>query len=192
MKTQNLLKKNSERKIIVSCSNLYKWKRVNKIISSLSKIKTLNIEWFHFGDGPEYEKIIELAKKQLKNNIKFNFLGRVDNDTILEWYQKNIPPLFINLSNSEGVPVSIMEAMSFGIPCIATIVGGCGELVTQNTGFPVDVNLSDKKIAGIIDGFFSLEPEIQEEMRKNAYSCIQDKFNANKNYFNFCEDILSL
>ena len=39
-----------------------------------------------------------------------------------------------------------MEAMSFGIPCIATNVGGCGELVTKNSGFPKDVNLSNEEI----------------------------------------------
>ena len=192
VKNQNLLSENLERKIIVSCSNLYSWKRVDKIIKSLSKAKTSDIEWYHFGDGPEYEKIINLANNQLKNNVVFKFLGRVDNSSLLDWYKKNTPSLFINLSSSEGVPVSIMEAMSFGIPCIATNVGGCGELVTENSGFPVDVNLSNKKIARIIDDFFNLNLEKQEEKRKNAYDHIIDNFNAEKNYALFCSDILAI
>lgn len=191
VKTQNLLKSNSERKIVVSCSNLNKRKRVDKIINSLSRTKTLNIEWYHFGDGPELEKITELANNQLKNNVAFKFLGRVENNILLDWYKENYPSLFINLSSSEGVPVSIMEAMSFGIPCIATNVGGCGELVTKNSGFPIDVNLSNEEIGRIIDYFFNLNLEKQEEKRKNVYNHIIDKFNAEKNYTLFCSDILT-
>ena len=41
---------------------------------------------------------------------------------------------FINLSDSEGIPVSIMEAMSVGIPIIARDVGGNREIVTNNNG----------------------------------------------------------
>ena len=41
--------------------------------------------------------------------------------------------LFINTSSSEGVPVSIMEALSVGIPIIATDVGGTKEIVTKTT-----------------------------------------------------------
>jgi glycosyltransferase involved in cell wall biosynthesis len=191
VRSQNLIIKKSERKIIVSCSNLYSWKRVDKIIKSLSKVKTSDIEWYHFGDGPEYEKIINLANHQLKNNVVFKFLGRVENNSLLDWYKEKSPSLFINLSSSEGVPVSIMEAMSFGIPCIATNVGGCRELVTENSGFPVDVNLSNEKIARIIDDFLNLNLEKQEEKRKNAYNHIINKFNAEKNYALFCSNILA-
>ena len=42
--------------------------------------------------------------------------------------------LFVNMSLSEGIPVSIMEAISFGIPIIATNVGGNAEIVNDETG----------------------------------------------------------
>ena len=48
---------------------------------------------------------------------------------MLDYYKNNIIDIFINLSASEGIPVSIMDAISFGIPCIATNVGGTGEIV---------------------------------------------------------------
>ena len=190
VKNQKLLPIDFKKKVIVSCSNLNKRKRVDKIIECLSCLKSENIEWYHFGHGPEYEKILIKAKKLLKYNVSFKLLGRVDNSTLLDWYRKNNPSIFINLSRSEGVPVSIMEAMSFGIPCIATNVGGCGELVTEKSGFPVDDKLSIKKIAIIIDDFFNLNAVEQEEKRKNAYNHIKDKFNANKNYTLFCSDVL--
>jgi len=45
---------------------------------------------------------------------------------VLNYYASNPVDVFINTSSSEGLPVSIMEAMSFGIPVIATNVGGTG------------------------------------------------------------------
>lgn len=38
------------------------------------------------------------------------------------------------MSDSEGIPVSIMEAMSFGIPVIARNVGGMSEIVNEENG----------------------------------------------------------
>ena len=47
---------------------------------------------------------------------------------------------------------------------------GCGELVTENNGFPIDVNLSNKEIARIIDDFFDLNLQKQEEKKKRIQS----------------------
>lgn len=49
--------------------------------------------------------------------------------------------LFVNMSLSEGIPVSIMEAISFGIPIIATNVGGNAEIVNDETGVLIPVNI---------------------------------------------------
>ena len=54
--------------------------------------------------------------------------------------------MFINLSSSEGIPVSIMEAQSFGIPVIATNVGGSGEIVVSETGVLVDENRTEASV----------------------------------------------
>lgn len=45
------------------------------------------------------------------------------------------------MSLSEGIPVSIMEAISFGIPIIATNVGGNAEIVNDETGVLIPVNI---------------------------------------------------
>lgn len=50
-------------------------------------------------------------------------MGYIANKDLLDWYKTNKPSIFINVSSSEGVPVSIMESMSCGIPTIATDVG---------------------------------------------------------------------
>ena len=57
--------------------------------------------------------------------------GNVDNAALLEDYITENYYLFVNVSSSEGIPVSIMEASSVGIPCLATDVGGTGEIISD-------------------------------------------------------------
>lgn len=188
---QKLVSLNVSKKIIVSCSNIIAVKRVEKIIESLSFIKTKKVKWVHFGTGLNDDKIKELALKKLNKKVDFEFMGRVENNSLLSWYKKNNPDLFINLSYSEGIPVSIMEAMSFGIPCIASRVGGCIELVTNAVGYPVAVDLPEEEIGGIIDKFFTLSKSEKEIMRTTSHTHILENFNSTKNYVEFCESIQS-
>lgn len=186
---QKLLPLDVSKKIIVSCSNIIPVKRVDKIIKSLALTKTRNIKWVHFGTGKNDSEIKALALKLLDGKVDFKFMGRVGNNALLDWYKKNNPDLFINLSYSEGIPVSIMEAMSFGIPCIASKAGGCLELVTNSVGFPVSIDASYKKIADLIDNFFNLTPQKKKKIRKSAHAHILDYFDSTKNYIDFCESL---
>lgn len=189
--TQNFIPADNE-KILVSCSNVIPVKRLDKIIQTLLFVKTENLKWIHFGEGPELEKVKNTARKVLPKNISCEFLGHVKNEYLLNWYKKNKPSIFINLSSSEGIPVSIMETMSFGIPCIASKVGGSEELVTKKVGYPVEKDLSNKKIATIIDEFFKLSIEEKNNIRINSYNHILNNFNSSKNYTEFFNEIQAL
>jgi len=191
VKPQKFLELSSTKKIIVSCSNIIPIKRVEKIIKSISLIKTNDIKWVHFGSGLMSKKVEKMASKLLNKKVAFEFMGYFENNLLLKWYKENNPSLFINLSLSEGIPVSIMEAMSFGIPCIASSVGGCDELVTDSVGFPVSVNASSEDVSLIIDKFFMLPESEKKRLRKRAYNHIIENFNSTKNYTKFCESMIS-
>ncbi len=60
--------------------------------------------------------------KRLETRIVLR--GGISNAEVFQFYRDNKVDLFVNASTSEGLPVSIMEAISFGIPSIATNVGG--------------------------------------------------------------------
>jgi glycosyltransferase involved in cell wall biosynthesis len=76
------------------------------------------------GEGPEREKIQSLvADCQLTSHVRFLGL-RKDVDRLLK-----ATDLFLLTSISEGIPLTVLEAMAAGLPVVATQVGGLGEII---------------------------------------------------------------
>lgn len=113
---------------LVSCSWMRPVKRIHLIVEALAKLD-IPVEWTHFGDGEEFGRIRQMVDVLDKPNIRCHLRGRAVNQDILAAYGTEDFDAFINVSESEGVPVSIMEAMSFGKIIIATDAGGSGEIV---------------------------------------------------------------
>jgi colanic acid/amylovoran biosynthesis glycosyltransferase len=151
---------------IVSCSNLVPVKRVELIIRTLALLK-LPVHWIHYGDGPERGKIIKEAEA-LPENIKAEMKVQVSHNELMTFFRSNSVDLFLNVSSSEGVPVSVMEAMSFGIPVIATNVGGTSEIVSERTGLLINADFTPEYLAGKILELSQRNdlPEIRAAARK--------------------------
>jgi glycosyltransferase involved in cell wall biosynthesis len=168
---------------IVSCSNLIPLKRVHLIIEALSLLSSDRIHWVHFGDGIEENKLKNLANKKLFENISFEFKGRIENKEVLNFYKTNKPNLFINVSSSEGIPVSIMEAMSYGIPCIATNVGGNSEIIKDRyNGILLNSNPTIEEISSFILDFKKMNNSKYNEFCEKAYITWEKEYNAEKNF----------
>ncbi len=172
---------------IVSCSNLIPLKRVHLIIEALSLINEVPMRWIHFGDGPLWKDLNDQAKDILPPNISWKFMGRIHNEALLQWYRENPVSVFINVSETEGVPVSIMEAMSFGIPVIGTNVGGTKELVYNGNGFLISSIPHQNEINETIR--LTFESPLK---RKVAFETWKNKCNAEHNYSSFIDEILNL
>ncbi len=186
---QKNINPNPERFILVSCSNVIPLKRVDLIVKSLAKIEDKKIEWVHFGDGPQLKEVEKLANVMLPVHVSATFKGRVANQEVLNWYAENNPSVFINLSTTEGIPVSIMEAMSFGIPVIATDVGGTSEIVNNENGLLLRANPSEGEISDAITSFV----DDRERMSlKSIAACQtwQKQYNADVNYSSFVDALL--
>jgi len=180
---------------LVSCSNLIPIKRVELIIRALSFVENLEIDWTHFGDGTEQASIRVLASQLLdsKDNIEYHFPGRIPNWKVLEYYSDHTVDLFITLSRYDGIPVSIMEAMSFGIPALATDVGGVSEIVINGkTGFLLDQEVNPKDVAEVIETVAEMDAEQYDAMRAEAKNMWGTFYSADINYPEFCKKVLSL
>ena len=182
----------SEKFILVSCSNVIPLKRVELIVNALAEIKGANISWIHFGDGPQLETIKALAKELLPDHIKAEFMGRVTNQKIIHWYAENNPSLFINVSTTEGVPVSIMEAMSFGIPVIATNVGGNSEIVNDENGYLLKADIKPMELAETIKSFIDLSSTLKEMKQVASFETWKMMYNADDNFSQFVKTIQDL
>jgi glycosyltransferase involved in cell wall biosynthesis len=181
---------------IVSCSFLVPVKRVDKIIHSLyilsEKLRNTKLKWTHIGSGPLEEKLKHIANKRLskKRNVEFNFLGHLDNKDVYNFYKNNKVDVFINVSESEGVPVSIMEAMSCHIPIVASNVGGIRDMIENGKN---GILLSNKcEIDEIVNALEVTKFFKKANIRKRSYEIYLDKYNAYKNYNNFINDLKSL
>ena len=177
--------------IICSCSNLIPLKRVDRIIAVLSKLKIDNFRWIHFGDGPLRTELEQIAKKRLPN-VEYEFRGIVPNSEILDFYATQYVDLFINLSSSEGIPVSIMEALSAGIPVVATDVGGTAEAVNDENGFLVPADFNDKEVAQKIESYMNCDADKKQAYRHRAYEFWKENYDAGKNYNEFADLLLNL
>lgn len=174
---------------IVSCSNIVPVKRLDLLYNAL-QLLDFEVEWTHYGDGVEYDKMLYIVKKS-KKNIKINFKGHVNNVELLKEYENKIFDVFINVSSSEGLPVSIMEACSVGLPIIATDVGGTSEIIKNNkNGYLLDENCNEKDIATVIKNFWMLSEQEKIKLRNASFDIWQNKFNSKKNYINFVDELL--
>ena len=176
--------------LICSCSDIRADKRIDKIIDVLSLLKCQNVKWVHIGDDNLRTVIEQYAKEKLQN-VDYEFLGMISNPSLLDYYSTNYVDLFINLSTSEGIPVSIMEALSAGIPIVATNVGGTPEIVNQQNGFLVDADFNVEDVAKVVDDYLAMPSDIHRKYRMNAYNFWKENYEAGKNYGAFGELITS-
>jgi colanic acid/amylovoran biosynthesis glycosyltransferase len=181
----------NERFTLVSCSNLIPVKRVDLLAQALVEISDLPLKWIHFGDGVERQKI-EKTLENRSEKLLVEFKGRVPNNEIYSYYAEHKPDLFINVSSSEGVPVSIMEAMSFGIPVIATDAGGNNEIVTNENGELLPLGLSVSELAEKIKQFFELDQGQKVTVQEKSLEMWRDRYNSETNYSSFVDFIIQL
>ena len=179
---------------ILTCSAMISRKRNHLLIEALSEIDGLEIKWSHIGDGPEMESLLSLADKLLspKKNIQYSFLGRYSNPELYSYYRDKPIDVFLNLSTSEGVPMAIVEIMSFCIPVIATNVGGVSEIVNNHNGVLLSANPSTEEIVNALKMISCLNDEEYSIYKQNAYETWSNRFDAEKTYSKFAMDLLAL
>ena len=170
---------------IISCSNIIPLKRVALIAEALAVLpEEIQVTWNHIGDGELYNSTIEYTTRLLrtKSNIQWKFWGRIANNKLEEIYNRVEPQLFITTSSSEGLPVSIQEAFSIGIPAIGTAVGGNSELIQNGvTGFLLAPDPSPQEVADQIVRFYKLSFEQKADMQNAVKKLWQEKCNSKKN-----------
>lgn len=117
---------------LVSVATVRPLKRLDLLVGAVALLQHAGtpVTWTHLGTGGrrQVEQLQALAERRLRPG-SFALQGAIAHDAVLDWYRRERPSLFVSCSSSEGVPVSIMEALSMGVPVLATDVGGTSEVL---------------------------------------------------------------
>ena len=175
---------------ILTISFISPIKGLENLIHSLGEIKNIEIHWNHIGWGElAYENEIKNQVAHLitnNQNIKVTFHGKLSPSKIQDFLEIKPIDLMINCSKKEGIPVTLMEASSAGIPILAYKIDGIPEIVIDNyNGLLVEPNLKD--FSAYIKKFYNMKKEDKKRMSENAQKMQRNNFNAAINYNKFIE-----
>jgi glycosyltransferase involved in cell wall biosynthesis len=135
-------------------------------------------------DRPRLNKIVNDNK--LKRYVKFyNF---IDEDKLGLFYKKF--QFFIFPSSWEGLPYSILEAMSYGKIIISSNVGGISEAVRHKVDGILINNVNEKKIFDVVKTIYS-KPKYLKKLSNSAKSRCKKLFNQNLFRLNLKKKILA-
>jgi colanic acid/amylovoran biosynthesis glycosyltransferase len=181
---------------VVSVSFCLPVKRLERIVEGLAAFARDNpavtVKWTHAGGGPLLEQTRALAQGKLGGipNLSFDFLGFVPHENIRRVFLQEPVDLLINTSESEGTPVSMMEAMSAGVPVVAPDVGGISYVVSNRCGNLMSGSPDGREISQAISRV-ALGDE-RDALRANARRVIEERFDASRNYRDFVADVISV
>jgi len=116
-------------------------------LRALAQLKDLEWEWHIAGDGPQLDMLKSLSQ-ELNISDRVKFLGWQNREELTQWYHRS--NLFLFPSRHEGMPNAVLEAMSSGLPVVATRIAGSEELVLDGvTGLLVNAEDVDSLRDGL-------------------------------------------
>ena len=172
---------------ITIVSRLVSHKNIKKIIRAISDLNDPLIYLNIIGDGPELN---QLQKISLESNNKDNiiFHGKLNRDEIDHIFLNS--DIYIQASNYEGLPHSLLEAMSYGIPVLCTPVGECKEILgNEDRGYILDLPVSKNNIKSKISQIIS-EKDIANKKGERGKDFINEKYNLT-NSFNLYKNLFT-
>lgn len=128
---------NLESKNIISIGRLHEGKRINELITIFSKLDDTDAKLYIIGNGDEFDNLKnQISNLNLENRIIMTgYLNKNEQEKYL--LESSV---FTMTSISEGLPMVLLEAMSFGIPCIAYKTdAGISDIISNNeNGFIIE------------------------------------------------------
>lgn len=174
---------------ILSISSIDDNKRVELIAAVVQQVARLGwrVEWKHLGDGPN-RTAVEALINTFPKGVRGELSGHVPGDRVRAELTGGHWHVLVNLSRSEGAPVSLMEAQCAGLPVVATSVGGSPEVA------PGDFN----ELVSLADGPESVARSVvraamgrsgDAEARRRHW---KENFDADVTYPAFAAELLGL
>ena len=127
------------------------------------------------GGGP---KKIELEKFIVQNKVKnVNLLGSLSRDQVFDMVNES--DVFVLVSKYEGLPMTILEAMSFGLPVVASDVGGVGEIIEDGINGFLLKNNSAEELKESLEKLI-IDKRLREKMGAVSIEKVLSEFSIDK------------
>jgi glycosyltransferase involved in cell wall biosynthesis len=170
---------------LVSCSFAVAVKRLPLMMEVVKAIATSRptrrVRWTHLGAGPLFGELEQGARRLEGTNLSVRLLGHLAPADVTHFYVENPVDLFLNTSQSEGVPVSIMEAFACGIPVVAPSVGGVPEIVDDSCGRLFERDASPQVIAQQLEACVA-DPAVHDQLRAGARERWASRYDGRANF----------
>ena len=169
-----------ENKIIklVVVSRLVNQKNIDIVIKAVKRIEDKNILLNIVGDGPEVNNLKSLVKEKSLNK-RVSFIGKIKNSELHNYLED--ADIFIQASNYEGLPHSILEAINYEIPILSTEVGGCSAILNKGErGYIIPMPVSEVEISEEIRTIINNKNEAKSKV-KLAKNYLNQEHNFNTN-----------
>jgi glycosyltransferase involved in cell wall biosynthesis len=146
-------------------------KGVYDIIESVSRVKADNVQIHLYGDG----EIDEIKRRILAAGVSHKVMvhGWIEGSQKDSTFRQ--ASVLLLPSYHEGLPISVLEALAYGLPVLATDVGGIAEAVEDGVnGYLIAPGACDM-LANRIDQL-AVSPDTRLEMGKSGYRMAAEKF----------------
>ncbi|MGL4742035.1 MAG: glycosyltransferase family 4 protein [Sarcina sp.] len=155
-----------------------------KLLYALNELKNLNenVKLLIAGEG---ELLEELESFAFEKNLNVKFCGFVND--IKQIFEQS--DYLIMTSDMEGIPITLLEAMSYKIPIITNLVGGISEISNNNNAFILASNKPNDIANGILKAISAVNSEAKVNI---AYEDFRNKYSKEiflKKHLNVYEEI---
>ncbi|EOG6176939.1 glycosyltransferase family 1 protein [Clostridium perfringens] len=170
----NLYNENSNN--ILFLGRLEEAKGIYDLIDTVDRLNKLeNVKFILAGDGDKDRLESLLIKRNLQDKIIMT--GWLDKNEVEDRLKDTM--IFLLPSYDEGMPMSILEAMSFGIPIISTKVGSIPEVISDNNGILIEPGNIDELANAI--RYLVENKDKRIKMSTNNYKKIKENFDIEVN-----------
>lgn len=150
------------------------------------------VKWIHVGDGQQMKELRQQCSGTLPNNLEIDLKGKLSNNEIHRIYHEETIDWTLLLSESEGgSPITICESFSYGVPVIATKVGGVPCMFTDNTGLLVSPDASPDEIVKLVSPYIGNDTTMTR-MKQAAREQWENRFDGETLRREFAKEIAGL
>jgi glycosyltransferase involved in cell wall biosynthesis len=163
-----------DRPRLVSVGRLKAPKDFPTLLEAVSRLAHQPLDLRVIGDGPDRAALEEMIQA-LGLDTRVQLVG--DRDDVLALLGES--DCFVLSSTSEGLPISILEAMAAGLPVVASDVGGVHELVAPDvTGLLVPAR--DPAALAQALGSLLVDASVRARLGAAARAAVEERFNVDR------------